>query len=59
MKELSKIELTSINGGYWHIVWKVASALFVGYSFGYGFGSYDCSCDGARRSEAGPTHNRA
>lgn len=58
MKELSKKELASINGGYWGLVLKVGSAILAGFSVGYGWGSHECECENEvpDMREMGPTH---
>lgn len=63
-KELSLEEKQKIQGGVaWiGIVIEIAGAFGVGFSIGYGAGSYDCDCpenDGRRLNEVGPSHYRA
>jgi hypothetical protein len=59
--ELKLEEMSEIRGGGWFIVALEVAAYFgLGYSIGYGIGSYGCDCpefDGRRLDEIGPTHN--
>lgn len=62
-KDLSIQECQDINGGIWPLILEgaeIIGAFAVGYSIGFGWGSYDCDCeDGRRLDEIGPTHNIA
>jgi hypothetical protein len=59
--ELQLEEMSKIRGGAWFLVALEVAAYFgLGYSIGYGIGSYGCDCpesDGRRFNEIGPTHN--
>lgn len=61
LEELSLSEQQKTQGG---VAWigiaiEIAGAFGIGFSLGYGAGSYDCDCpenDGRRLDEIGPTH---